>query len=133
MQFLSESHRHRIHQVGPAGLDDFGQFIRATIDGIAQMHQCRQQLLGNGQAGTDLDGGGNNVIGALAHVYVIIGMDPDSSARSVDQVGNDLVGVHVGTGAGTGLKHIHWKVFIELADRDPAGRLDDGLGLAPPQ
>lgn len=44
-------------------------------------------------------------------------------------VGDDLVGVHVGRGAGTGLVGIDWKVFVVLSFEDFAGHFFNQGGL----
>ena len=44
-ELLPEGQRHRVHQVGAAGLDHLGQRLAAPVDGLAQVLQRRQQLL----------------------------------------------------------------------------------------
>ena len=74
-----------------------------------------------------MNGRRDDVIGALAHVDVIIGVYrfPEfirGKAR------DDLVDVHVGTGPGTGLKHVDGKVFIIFAAGNGFCALLNGRG-----
>ena len=84
--------------------------------------------------GGDVHGGGVGVVAALALVYVVVGMDralaAQLSSEHLDRsVGDDLVGVHVGLGAGPCLPdHQGEVVIIQLAGDDLIGGLADGLG-----
>ena len=81
-----------------------------------------------GQCGADVDAGGDGVVAALAAVDVIVRVD-GLAALAAGEGGEHFVGVHVGTGAGAGLKHIDRKVlhvitgFQQLIDG-----MADGLG-----
>ena len=72
-------------------------------------------------SGGDVHGGGVGVVAALALVDVIVGVDgrlaAELSAEQLDgAVGDDLVGVHVGLGAGPRLPdHQREVVIIQLA------------------
>jgi hypothetical protein len=65
--------------------------------------------------------GGEGVVGRLAHVHVIVGMDgilrADLRARGhAREVGNHLVGVHVGGSARAGLEDVDGEVFHDRID-----------------
>ena len=47
--------------------------------------------------------------------------------RDVGEVGDDLVGVHVVRGAGTGLEAVHDKLGVVFAGNDGIGGLEDGV------
>jgi hypothetical protein len=80
-----------------------------------------------------MDGRRENVVGRLAEVDVVVGMDRASSSALaggglIGDAGDDLVGVHVGRGAAAGLEDID----DELAIVPPLGHGgrggDDPLG-----
>ena len=76
-----------------------------------------------------------HVVGALAHVDVIVGMDrlflcEAVAARiSIARLLIDLVDVHVARGARAGLVNVDRELVVELAGRDFLGRLQQRLDL----
>jgi hypothetical protein len=67
--------------------------------------------------GGDVDGRGEEIVARLAQVDVVIGVDRpiDSSfaaEKFVGPIGNHLVGIHVGGGAGARLKDVEYKLII---------------------
>ena len=83
----------------------------------------------------DVNRGRHDVVAALAHVHVIVRMHRPAQATA-RQRRDDLVGVHVAAGAGTGLKHVHRKLVVEssvghLESRGLDGRRE--LGRHVPQ
>ena len=68
-----------------------------------------------------MDRRGKDIVGALAHVHVVVGMDglvgrEAIAAADLDgPMGDHLVDVHVGRGAGTGLKDIDGKLPVEAS------------------
>ena len=63
---------------------------------------------------------------------MVIGMDVVVLAQAaahdlVGAVGNDLVGVHVGRGAGAALDGVHDELVMQLAGHDFLGSLDNGV------
>ena len=97
--------------------------------------QGRQQLLADAQGHGDVDRRGKNVVGALPHVHVIVGVDGLSVGEAIaaakfdGPIGDHLVDVHVGRGAGAGLKDIDGKLVVEAAVGHLAGGGDEGLDL----
>ena len=77
-----------------------------------------------------MDGGGYDVVGGLAHVHVVVGVDQPGAPFAAEifrgPVGNDLVGVGVGGSAGTRLEDVHYELFVEIAVGDFLGGLYDG-------
>ena len=73
--------------------------------------------------------GGKNVIGGLAVIYVVIGMDSVFAQLAAhvfrSAIRDDLIGVHVEANAGAGLKHVHNKRGVPLAVNHFFGRLHD--------
>jgi hypothetical protein len=78
------------------------------------------------QGGADMDGGGNNVVAALAEVYVVIGVHGTPQAPC-SQRRDHLVGVHVGASTRAGLKYIDRKLVILHALGHSHGRFFDSL------
>ena len=69
--------------------------------------------------------GGNDVVRALAHVDVIVGMHGNAGVAA-GEVRDHLVGIHVGAGAGAGLEDVEREVRVVTAFRDFQRRLLDG-------
>ena len=82
-----------------------------------------------------VDRGGEHVVGALAHVHVVVGMDrlvrvEAIAAGQLDRpIGNHLVDVHVGRRAGAGLVDVDRELVVELAGGHFAGSGQQGLDL----
>ena len=110
-QFLAHAHRHCVHEMGTPGLHDIVGFLGLPPDDLPQVRERREQCLGNLQGGAHVNGGRNDVIAALAHVDVIIGMHLRAQALG-REARNDLVGIHVGTGPRTGLEDINGELRI---------------------
>ena len=72
-----------------------------------------------------MQGGGDDVVARLAEIDVVVGMDPLLARRRAEKlggaIGDHLVGVHVGAGAGAGLEDVDHEVLVEAS-------LDDLLG-----
>ena len=67
-------------------------------------------------------------------IDVVVRMDrllrPDHAAGDLNSaVGDHFIGVHVGLGAGPGLKHDQRELVVELAVDDVLRRADDEIGL----
>ena len=78
-------------------------------------------------------GGGENIVGGLTVVHVVVGMNVGvlaelAAENFVGAIGDDLVGVHVEADAGAGLKNIDQKFLIPLAVDDFLRSLRDGVG-----
>ena len=109
----AEGDGHRVHQVRAAGLDDAAELLLALAEHSGQMLQRRQQLLVQQQRRADVDRRRDHIVAALAHVDVIVRMHRLARARR--QVRDHLVGVHVGAGAGAGLKHVDRELRVVAA------------------
>ena len=75
--------------------------------------------------------GGNHVVGGLAEVHVVVGMDQAGTEVAAENlggaVGDDFVGVGVGGSAGAGLEDVQDEMLIVPAVGDFLGGLDDGV------
>ncbi|MNV13870.1 hypothetical protein D3C71_1045320 [compost metagenome] len=125
---LAHAHRHGVHQVSAAGFDMVMHFLSLALDHLHQTGQGRQQLLVQCQRRADVDGGRNDVVAALAAVDVIVRVHRFAE-QTAGQGGDHFVGVHVGTGAGTGLEDVHREVLHEIAFEQTLSRIDDGFAL----
>lgn len=128
IQHLAHAHRHGVHQVRTARFHILVHLRRLGLDHLYQVAQGRQQLFVQGQRSADMNGGGDDVVAALATVDVVIGVD-SVTQHAACQGSNHLVGVHVRAGAGAGLEHIHREVLDEVFRQQLLDSLDDGLAL----
>ena len=74
-KFLTEGQRSGILQVCTADLDDLFESLRLSVESISQLGQGRDEILANLKDGSNVHGGGEGIIRALAHVDMIIGVD----------------------------------------------------------
>lgn len=58
-----------------ADLNDLVEGLRLSIDGISQLSQGRDEILADLKNGSNVHGGREGIVGALAHVNVIVGVD----------------------------------------------------------
>ena len=88
-----------------------------------------KQRLSHFESSTHVDGSGDDVVAALAHVDVVVGMHfrAETPGR---KPGDHLVGVHVGTGPRSRLKDIDRKLRVVLPVGDFQRCRLDGHGLA---
>ena len=98
-----------------------------------QMLERRQQLrVRISHRRGDVHRGREGVVRGLAAIDVVVGMDRRLAAALARQhlvgpVGDHLVGVHVGLGAGAGLPDHQRELVVELAVDDLLGGRGDGL------
>ena len=98
-ELLPERHRDRVHQVSAAGLDVVGELLRLCLQRRGEAVDRRQQVVVDLAERGQVHGGGEDVVGRLAHVDVVVGVRPVAG-----EVGDHLVGVHVRRGARPGLE-----------------------------
>ena len=130
-KFLTEGKRRCILQMSAADFHQVvplpGFVVEDFVEALQRRNQCVVQLLHRG----DVHRRGEGVVGRLAQVAVVVGMDRRFGTRLAAQppdgeVGNDLVGVHVGLGAGAGLPDYQRKVVVKSAVDDFLRRRDNG-------
>ena len=134
LELLTHGHWDCILQLGATHLQDLSEFPALGIKRALERVQVLDQLI-NGEVQTQTESGGVRVIGGLRHVHVVIGVDHVIGALGVTQVfqrevGDDLVGVHVGGSTSTALEHIdgeliHRDVVFQHLIAGP----DDGIRL----
>ena len=124
---LAHGDGQRVHEMRAPGLHLVADLARLRPDGGGEPAQGRQQPVAHRECGGDVDGGRDDVVAALAAVDVVVGMDrlAEAAAR---EVGDDLVDVHVGAGAGAGLVDAERKLVGVTAGRDLERRVRDRRG-----
>ena len=103
-----------------------------VVHRVDQPLQFGQQAQGEGMQ-RHLAAGGVHIVGGLAAVDVVVGVDQRIIALFAAQdldgaVGDDLVGVHIGAGARAALDGIDDELIVQPARDDLIARLLDGAG-----
>jgi len=75
-----------------------------------------------------MDGGRDNVVAALPAVDVIVGVNRLTQQPRGKRC-DHFIGIHVGTGARSGLENIHREVLHKVTGQQNLGGLDYGLAL----
>ena len=132
MEFLAETDGNRVLHLGPSHFDHMVEFRRFVAEGFMQAEKLFFQFFQQPER-RHFSGGGDHVVGGLAAVYVIVGIDQRIiaffAAQDLDgPVGDDFVGVHVQGGAGAALDRIHDKIVMEFSCDDLVAGLDNGGG-----
>ena len=107
-KFLPKRERRRVLRVRPPDFDDVVKLLGLGVDGVVELLQPGQQDLVDVDGHRDVHGRGVCVVGALALVDVVVGVDgrlgAQLAAHQLDgAVGDHLVRVHVALGAGARL------------------------------
>ena len=131
-ELLAEPDRRRVLEMGAAGLDD-----RVELDALGQQRVGKavergQQAGQRGERGQP-HGGGNDVVGALRHVDMIVGMHrrvrPARRRRASRWPGWRAPRyVHVVAGPRAGLIDVHDELIPMLPAEDLVRGLDDRVG-----
>ena len=112
-----------------------GKGVALAGQRLAKALQAGQQrIVAEQQA--QADRGGIGVVGGLRHVHVVVRVQVLVFTLGVahglkTEVGDHLVGIHVGRSTGTALDHVHHELLVELATNQARTALADGhvLGL----
>ncbi len=132
-ELLAEGHGHRVLELGAAHLQHVAELDGLAGEGVLEDGHRLEQAA-HREHRRDLDGGRVDVVGGLAEVDVLVGVQvcvlplgvPEQLQRAV---GHDLVGVHVGGRARAALDDVHDELVVQLAGAYlPAGG-DDRVGL----
>src|SRR5581483_1624312 len=125
---------HGVHEVGAADLDDAFEGLGLVPQGLLEFLHGRDELVGYGFGRGDVHGCGKGVVGALGLVHVVVGVDGFFAAHHAaghlnGAVTDDLVGVHIGLRARSGLPDHQWKMSVQAALDDLVGGFHDQAGL----
>ena len=114
-----------------AGLDHWPEFVRLLLQLSLKVFQSWDQVFFYGNQSSQLDRAGNNIVGRLSQIDVVIGVHYARTQVSTQElgshVGDDLVGVGVGRCTGPGLKNIQDEVMVMLAVDDFLGGFADSV------
>ena len=129
-EFLAEPDRGRIHQMGPADLDDPPEFVRLDVERAVQLFQRRNQTVLELFRRADVNRRWNHVVARLPHVDVIVRMNritrADRFSRQLAATIRDhFVRVRVRARAGTGLENVEREMLVQFALHDFLRRLHD--------
>ena len=132
-ELLAEGHRHGVLHLRAADLEDAGELHSLRREGGGELGVLGEQSLGPEHHG-ELDGGGVDVVRTLAAVHVVDGVQVLVVAEGVPHdleaaVGDYLVGVHIGRGAGAALDDPDEELVVELALDDLLADPLDEVGL----
>ena len=122
-ELLPERHRHGIHQVGAAGLDDVGELRRLGLERGPQPVHRGQKVVRDLVERREMDGRREDVVGGLTHVHVVVGV-----GAFAGDVREHLVRVHVRGGARPGLEDVDGELVVVLAVADGFAGRADALG-----
>ena len=100
-----------------ADLDDLFELLDLGFQRLVQVLQARQQVVNDLLDAGDVHRRRIGVVRGLAHVDVVVGMNRLLAAHFAAEhldcaVGDHLIGVHVGLGAGAGLPHDQREVVV---------------------
>ena len=123
-ELLAERHRHRVHQVRPAGLDDVVELARLRLERHRETLERRQQVVRGLVERGEMHGRWKDVVRGLAHVDVVVRVNVVPGERR-----DHLVRIHVRRGPGSGLEDVDRKLVVELARRHTVAGLGDALRL----
>ena len=116
---LPERQRCRVLQVGPANHHDSRECLGLGVQRVSQRADGGDEHVVELLDGGDVHRGGERVVGRLAVVHIVVGVNrlfrSHDPAREVDRAVRDhLVGVHVGLGSRAGLEHDERELVVEL-------------------
>ena len=130
---LAETDRRCVLQVGAADHHDVVVLFGLLVESVAKLLDGGVEALSEGTHDGDMHGRREGVVGGLATIDVVVGVDgllrPAFATGQLNRtVADDLVGVHVGLGARTGLEDHQRELVIEFSGDDLVGGLNDEVG-----
>ena len=131
-ELLAQSKGSGVLKVSSANLDNLVKGIDLGLHGVLEAAESGDKLLLELKNSSNVHGGGEGVVGRSRHVDMVVGVDGLLGALGAAQhldgaVGDDLVGVHVGLGAGARLPDDQRKVVEQLERCNLGGGFLDGL------
>ena len=129
LELLPEPDRGGVLEVRASGLDHRPELLALGFERLVQPLQRRDELILDRHRRGKLDRGRNDVVGGLAEVHVVVGVDEARTSLPAENLRRacryDLVRVGVGRGARTGLINVDRELFVELAVDHLLGRGGD--------
>ena len=112
-ELLAEGDGNGVHQMRAPGLDHVGELLRLALQGGGEPVHRGQQVVGHLAERGQVDGRREDVVRRLAHVHVVVRVDPVAG-----EVRDHLVGVRVRRGARAGLEDVDRELVVVLAGGD---------------
>ena len=118
------------------------EFFRFLLERYRQFVEFGKQRGGDGLHCCNVDAGRENVVGGLGGVDVVIGVHrleiiwiltclfPRLLFVAGGECRNDLIGVHVGRGAGAGLENVDRELVVVFASDNLFGSSDNGVPVS---
>ncbi len=129
-ELLPERDGHRIHQMRAAGLDDVVKLGRLGCERALERVERRQQVICRLAERRQVHRGWEDIVGGLPHVDVVVGVGGGGGGRDqIREVGDDLVGVHVGRRSRARLEDVYRELVIELPVCDTVRGSRDAFGV----
>ncbi|MNI23493.1 hypothetical protein D3C73_770830 [compost metagenome] len=130
---LAEGQRGRILQMGTANFDDIAVGLCLIAQSFMQHFQFGDQVLTHRDHRGHVHRGWEHVIGTLAFVDVVVRMHStlfatDPAQQLTGTVGQHLIHIHVGLGAGAGLPNRQGELIGMLIRQHFIGGADNGIG-----
>ena len=131
-EFLAKGERGSVLQVSSANLYDLLELLNLLLKSISQALQGWEESLFEFEDGGNVHDGGESVVGRSGPVDMVVGVNRLLGAHLTAEdfngtVRDDLVGVHVGLRARTGLPNNQGEVVHELASGNFSSGLLNGL------
>ncbi|MEJ7718115.1 MAG: hypothetical protein WKF31_09200 [Thermoleophilaceae bacterium] len=123
-ELLSERDGHGVHEVGAARFDHVGQLLGLGRETPRELLERGLEPVARVGERRQVHGRGEDVVGGLPHVDVVVGVHVLAG-----EAGDDLVGVHVRRGARAGLEDVDRELVVVAAVRHLVGGGGDALGL----
>ena len=115
--FLAEQNRRRVLQVGASAFEHVRVFLLQPDQFLLQPRQGADRPL-HGFCRGNMHCRRESVVGGLAHIHVIVGVQQLFSRDLIAPVRDDFVHVHVALGSGSGLPYHQRKMIVQLPVKD---------------
>ena len=134
-ELLAEGQRCRVLQMGAADLENVLERLCLVLQRLIELRQRWVEPVGELERRRDMHGGREGIVGGLAEIDVIVGMDRVLGAELAAEelacpVGDHLVQIHVRLRARAGLPHEQREMRIVPAFDHLVGCRHDSLGQA---
>ena len=127
--FLRESDGDCVLKMRSAALYYSLVFLFEAFEGGDKLFHCGEQLVLYRGYRSYMHCGGESVVGALALVDVVVGVQQLFACDFVTAICDDFVGVHVGLSAASGLPYDQREMLVELAGNNFVASLYDCVEL----
>ena len=125
--FLRECDGCSILQMSSACFYDTFIFFFQSFKFSDHSFHCRDQFVFCFQNRCNMHSCGECIIGALAHIYMVIGMKQFFSGNFIASVCNHFIHIHIGLSATTGLPYHQRELIIQFACQHFIAHLSDDL------